>query len=75
MARSSEAATKAVRERLEALERVSCRGFAAHVLKKTRLVNVECRGIEIDSKTGKSVAGKDASVIVEHEIDIDPSAV
>jgi hypothetical protein len=73
MARSSEEATQAVRKRLEALEQVSCHGFGVHVFSKTRLVNVECWGIEIDPKTGKSVAGRDASVVVEHEIDIDSS--
>ena len=73
MAKSSEQTTNAVRERLKALERSSCRGFGTHVFNKTRLVSVECWGIEVDPKTGESIAGKGASVIVEHEVDIDSS--
>jgi len=75
MARSSAEATNAVRKRLEAYERATCSGFAVHVFNHSRLTSVECWGIEIDPRTGDSVAGKDASVIIEHEVDIDSSMV
>jgi hypothetical protein len=73
MAKLCEEATKVVRKRLEVFERSSCTGFGKLVFTKSRLVNLECRGFEVDSKTGEYVAAKGASVTIEHEVDIDSS--
>ena len=68
---SSPEALKALRHRLEALERFSNRGFGVHCFGKARLVEIRAWNIEVDPTTGLSKAGKNAKVEVVHEIEVD----
>lgn len=71
---ASPEALKAIRKRIEELERFSNRGFGVHCFQKAQLVKIRAWNVEVDPSTGLSKAGKNAKVEVVHEIIVDECA-
>lgn len=67
---ASPAALKAIRNRIEALERFSNRGFGVNCFQNAKLVDIQAWNVGVDEKTGESRAGKNAKARVVHEIEV-----